>query len=198
MLDLALAAKELEHIDPKFTKMAWDIVNREGGYVNDPKDSGGATNHGVSLKHAKDQGKVFDLNGDGKVDAEDIKLITPQMAVVDFLMEYLIDPQLNKLPPCIQACAFDASVNNGPGGAVRLVQMAVNNVAIVPWIKEDGSIGPATLTAAYKTCDLVGETEFVNALVDARCMDYSRIAMDPKKVKFLDGWLNRAETFRRN
>ncbi len=29
--------------------IAAEIVRREGGYVNDPDDPGGATNHGVTL-----------------------------------------------------------------------------------------------------------------------------------------------------
>ncbi|MBC7739137.1 MAG: peptidoglycan-binding protein, partial [Candidatus Saccharibacteria bacterium] len=31
------------------TEIAQEIVAREGGYVNDPADPGGATNHGVTI-----------------------------------------------------------------------------------------------------------------------------------------------------
>ena len=31
------------------TQIAKDILAREGGYVNDPDDPGGATNHGVTV-----------------------------------------------------------------------------------------------------------------------------------------------------
>ena len=31
------------------TQIAQDILSREGGYVNDPDDPGGATNHGVTV-----------------------------------------------------------------------------------------------------------------------------------------------------
>ena len=39
----------------------------KGGYVNDPDDPGGATNHGVTLQTMKHLG--LDLTGDGRVDA---------------------------------------------------------------------------------------------------------------------------------
>ena len=32
--------------------LAEDIIRREGGYVNDPDDPGGATNHGDDSHHA--------------------------------------------------------------------------------------------------------------------------------------------------
>jgi len=42
--------------------------------VNDPADLGGATNKGVTLSTWQKQG--YDKNGDGKIDVEDLKLIT--------------------------------------------------------------------------------------------------------------------------
>ena len=38
-----------------------EIIAREGGFVNDPDDPGGATNHGVTI-HAM---RRLDLDGDG-------------------------------------------------------------------------------------------------------------------------------------
>ncbi|MEN8934538.1 MAG: putative peptidoglycan-binding domain-containing protein [Planktotalea arctica] len=47
--------------------IAQKIVQREGGYVNDPDDPGGATNHGVTIHTMRRLG--IDLNGDGRVNA---------------------------------------------------------------------------------------------------------------------------------
>ncbi|MBV6637036.1 MAG: peptidoglycan-binding protein, partial [Mameliella sp.] len=51
--------------------MASEIVAREGGYVNDPDDPGGATKYGVTIHTMRALG--LDLDGDGDVDASDVK-----------------------------------------------------------------------------------------------------------------------------
>ena len=41
-----------------------EIIRREGGYVNDPDDPGGATNHGVTihtLRHLRGSATVADM-----------------------------------------------------------------------------------------------------------------------------------------
>lgn len=198
MLDLSKAAQDMDHLDTGVAKMAWDIVSREGGYVDDKDDAGGATNHGVSLVHARAQGKAFDLNHDGTVDADDIRLVTPEIAVVDFIEVFFIEPQLNKLPASIQACAFDHSVNGGPSASIRLVQTAINHLGVKS-VTVDGQLGPNTLFAALETDHrCANPTAFLDALVDARDAEYRAIAArKPETAKFLKGWLARAESFRK-
>ena len=58
--------------------IAAEIVRREGGYVNDPDDPGGATNHGVTIHTMRRLGA--DLTGDGKVDVADVKALSPGKA----------------------------------------------------------------------------------------------------------------------
>ena len=63
----------------KLEPLAKFILSYEGGYVNDPHDLGGATNRGVTIATWKAQG--YDKNGDGKIDVEDLKLISVEDAV---------------------------------------------------------------------------------------------------------------------
>ena len=44
-------------------QIAEEIVRREGGFVSDPDDPGGATNHGVTIHTMRHLG--LDLNQDG-------------------------------------------------------------------------------------------------------------------------------------
>lgn len=50
------------------------ILRWEGGYANDPADTGGATNKGVTIATWKQCG--YDKDGDGKIDVKDLKLIS--------------------------------------------------------------------------------------------------------------------------
>lgn len=50
------------------------ILSWEGGFVNDPRDRGGATNKGITIRTWQQQG--YDKNGDGRIDVRDLKLIT--------------------------------------------------------------------------------------------------------------------------
>ena len=54
------------------------ILEQEGGYVNDPDDRGGATNKGVTIATWRANG--YDKNGDGRIDENDIKLISVEDA----------------------------------------------------------------------------------------------------------------------
>lgn len=57
-------------------EIATAIVAREGGYVNDPDDPGGATNFGVTIHTMRRLG--LDLTGDGQVDVRDVRKLTQE------------------------------------------------------------------------------------------------------------------------
>lgn len=54
-------------------QIADEIIAREGGYVNDPDDPGGATKHGVTIHTLRRLG--LDLDGDGAVTTADRKSV---------------------------------------------------------------------------------------------------------------------------
>ncbi|MEL6424855.1 MAG: glycosyl hydrolase 108 family protein, partial [Pseudomonadota bacterium] len=55
------------------TEVTAEILRREGGFVDDPDDPGGATKHGVTVHTMRRLG--LDLNGDGGVDRADVRLL---------------------------------------------------------------------------------------------------------------------------
>ena len=56
------------------TEIAKAIVAREGGYVNDPDDPGGATKYGVTLHTMRRLG--MDLTGDGRISSADVRRLS--------------------------------------------------------------------------------------------------------------------------
>ena len=65
------------------TDIAAEIVAREGGYVNDPDDPGGATKYGVTIHTMRRLG--LDLTGDGRIDATDVQQLDRAQAVTIFV-----------------------------------------------------------------------------------------------------------------
>ena len=178
-------------------KLAEEIVAREGGYVNDPADPGGATNFGVTIHTARRLG--LDLDGDGDVDSKDIRKITPKLACDIFLRDYYRRPRIHMLPEAVQASVFDMYVNAG-GNAVKILQRLLRDMGHD--ISVDGAIGPLTAKAAYNAFDEAPE-HFADAYGIARRNYYYALA-DRRAAsrKFArtrtggkGGWIKRAEEF---
>lgn len=175
------------------------ILRREGGLVDDPNDRGGITNLGVSLRYAQGVGIKMDLDHDGDVDGDDIKLVTPDVAAELYRQDFFVKPRFDRLPAEIQPFMFDWAVNSGPPRPIMAMQQVLDAIGKLEkkWAcAADGVIGPVTVKLARQVQDLMGPY-FVNALVDERCAFYRRIAdADAEQRRFLGGWLSRAEEFR--
>lgn len=175
-------------------KMIAAILKHEGGYVDHGSDRGGATNHGISLKYAKRVG--LDIDGDGDVDRDDIKLVTPEKAAMLYKRDFLIDPGFDKLPIEIQPQVFDMSVLHGPSRAAKIVQTAINDIMNENVMKVDGEAGPKTQTAAALVLKQVGAKTFNAKMVWHRVAFLKEIVKsDPSQKVFLKGWTKRAESF---
>lgn len=178
-----------------------DILRREGGYVDDADDKGGATNRGISLKYMRGIG--LDLDGDGDVDKDDVKLVTEEEARSLFKKDFFLTPRINTLPTPLHPFMFDYAVNSGPGRAIITLQETVNYAAKkAPWLLTynpvvvDGGIGPKTRAATEQAYNAMGYDNFVNALVEARVSFVTAIVeADPTQRRFLKGWIKRAREF---
>lgn len=178
-------------------RIAEEIVAREGGYVNDPDDPGGATNHGVTVHTLRRLG--LDLDGDGDSDAADVRHLTRAQAVEIFVDHYFRRPRIAALPEVLHASVFDMYVNAGTN-AVKILQRLL--VQMEENIAVDGVIGPQTVAATQRAARLAPE-HLADAYGIARRNYYFALAdRRPASRKYArtrnggkGGWIRRAETF---
>ncbi|KAA2317341.1 peptidoglycan-binding protein [Pseudooceanicola sediminis] len=178
-------------------RIAEQIVAREGGYVNDPDDPGGATNFGVTLATMRRLG--LDLDHDGDVNVADIRALKRDQAVGIFVDHYFHRPGIDRLPETLWASVFDMHVNAG-SNAVKILQRLLCQMG---WdVSVDGIIGPQTIRAS-----LAADQDAPDLLADAygiaRRNYYFQIA-DKRAAsrKYVcarnggkGGWIRRAEEF---
>lgn len=178
-------------------EIATDIVAREGGFVNDPDDPGGATNHGVTIHTMRRLG--LDLTGDGRITVADVRRLTRADAIAIFVEHYYTRPGIDRLPPILQASVFDMYVNAG-GNAVKILQRLLRQMG--QDVAVDGVIGPQTAAAAQAAAR-AGPGHIGDAYGIARRNYYFRLADGrPASRKFArsraggkGGWIKRAEEF---
>lgn len=163
-----------------FDKILPIVLKFEGGYVNDPNDSGGATNFGVTQK-------TYNLFRKAqKVSPQDVRYIT-QDEVHKIYESFFRDSFSDRFVgthPRTALVHFDFSINAGTAQAAKTLQRAVGGLLI------DGIIGPKTLAGVNLSDDLSLALDYLN-----QREKYYRLISDgstiqrEKNKKFLKGWL---------
>ena len=174
-----------------------EIIAREGGFVDDPDDPGGATKYGVTIHTMRDLG--LDLDRDGDVDSGDVRALTIEQAADIFKQHYFYKPRIHKLPEALWATVFDMQVNAG-SNAIRILQRLIGEFGEP--VTVDGVLGPLSIAAAQKAHQVAGDA-LINAYGIARRNYYFRIGdRRPASRKYCvthtgrkGGWIRRAEEF---
>lgn len=178
-------------------EIAEGIVAREGGFVDDPDDPGGATNYGVTLATLRRLG--IDVTGEGRIDAADVRRLTRAQAVDIYVKHYFDAPHLGALPEVLQPSVFDMYVNAG-ANAVKILQRLLTQMGFP--CEPDGEVGPQTIRAAQSAYEVapayladaygIARRNYYYAIADARpaSRKYARTADGGK-----GGWIRRAEDF---
>lgn len=182
---------------PSVTDIATEIVAREGGFVNDPDDPGGATKYGVTLATLRRLG--LDLTSDGRIDVTDVRALTRERAVALYVEYYFRRPRLSDLPEAVQPQVFDMYVNAG-ANAVKILQRLL--IAMGHDLSADGAVGPQTIATAHAVA-AADPVLFGDAYAIARRNYYYALAdRRPQSRKFArtraggkGGWILRAESF---
>ena len=164
----------------EFEKALKRILKHEGGYVNDPLDSGGMTNLGVTKR-------VWEEFVGHPVSEADMRALTPEIIAPMYKMKYWNSSYCEVLPKGLDYVVFDFAVNAGTGRSVKTLQQAIGCVA-------DGVIGPKTMAAINDA----EPKDLIAKFSDARADFYQGIvARKPDQARFIKGWLNRVEDARK-
>lgn len=109
------------------------VLQSEGGWSDDPRDPGGATNKGITLA-------TYQAVRPGATKA-DLKAISDEMVSLIYKNRYWDKVRGDDLPDGLDLVAFDAAVNSGVWRGSKWLQSAVGATA-------DGEIGTKTIRAA--------------------------------------------------
>ncbi len=170
-----------------------ELIEREGGYVNDPKDSGGETKFGITVATARAYGYTGPMR--------DLPHATAQTI---YLRRYWVEPKfhlVDEVYPTLAESLLDFGVLAGQETAAKQLQQALNvlnrNGTDYPDIAADGRIGTLTLAALRTFLKKRGREGggVLFGMVVARQSVYLQELAErrPKDEKYQYGWqLNRA------
>ena len=181
-------------MEPIFESIHQFTAQWEGGYVDHPSDPGGATNFGISLRYLKGAG--IDVNGDGRVDVQDIRALTPPVAKGIYYRDFWQGPGIYRLPALVAAVVYDGGVNMGVGRSIRHLQERCNGfLKAKDALTVDGKLGPKTEAAVRKVCALSPSHPLVlaTAVLERRSDYYKELARQDRFKPFLKGWQRRVK-----
>lgn len=173
----------------------------EGGWSDVAGDRGGKTNWGITIgvylglgKDAEVLGFPADLDGDGDVDGDDLKLLTKEQAEQIYALRYDQMDKLGNCDPRIKIKHFDIGVNCGLTSANKILQKSVNR-CFGNFLDVDGLIGKRTVSG-ISGCN---QDALLQAICDEQLSHYEAIVRhNPEQIKFLGteehpkGWRKRA------
>lgn len=175
----------------------------EGGFVNDPTDAGGATKGGVTLSTWKSMG--HDEDGDGDIDADDIRLLKPEEIKSVLKQGYWDRWMADTISNQSNAEALVEWVWGSGKWGIIIPQRLLN-------VTDDGIVGYKTIQAL----NAQNQLEFHQKLIDAkfkfideliatsiakvtkqkgRALTNKEILTETQK-KFENGWKNRINDFK--
>jgi lysozyme family protein len=135
-----------------------DVIEVEGGYVDDPDDTGGATRWGVTIKVARAYGYY-----------DQMRFLPVELARHILLDGYAIRPKMDKVcdiaGSSLAAELIDSGINCGFGKAASWLQYSLNALNDDS-LAVDGSIGAKSLDSLKRYVDKRG-VEGVKVLTKA-------------------------------
>ena len=164
-------------------KIINEIIRIEGGYVNDPRDSGGATKFGITEKVARAhgyKGHMCDL---------------PHYIAFDiYSARYWDSVRADDMPDALAEEVVDTAVNMGVTRAGKFLQRALNALnnqnKLYSDLVVDGDIGRATIAALRAYLSKREENVLIKALNCLQGAYYIELSERRQKdERFVYGWI---------
>jgi lysozyme family protein len=173
------------------------VLVNEGGFVDNPSDSGGATNFGLSLRFLREipeeRRKKYGLFGE--LTCSTIEHLTHQQAILIYQCEFWVMQGYDQLQNQ-RVCnyVFDMVIQHGETQGIKIAQRAMWAVMQCSEIlKDDGILGVESINLINLHCN---DKYFYEAYLAALCSEragYVRLIAElkPKDKDYLHGWLTR-------
>jgi lysozyme family protein len=185
----------------KFEDSVGYVMSAEGGYSDHPRDPGGETFWGISIRFLESEG--IDIDGDGDTDLDDVKALTRADAIAIYATKFwkplklhLVDSQ------AVATRLLDMAVNMGLKRATKVAQRAANKFAEtidfresgepVARLKVDGKLGTKTRGRLNVLSKLDWESLMQQLRLEHAAYYNALVKKRPDLKCFLEGWLRRA------
>lgn len=158
-----------------------DVLEREGGFVDDAADRGQCTNRGITLRTLAQWRAA-------PVTCDDIRALTEGEARDIYRHMYVEGPGFAAAIPNerLLALVVDYAVLSGPHAATQALQRALG-------IADDGILGAQTKRLLGSQA---GSPDVYRKLLADRIGHHVEIVLtNPSQRRFLRGWLNRCVSF---
>ena len=157
------------------------LLRDEGGVSNNPKDPGGLTNKGITLRtYVRYYNESM-----SSVNLSEYKRkllnITDEEVQEIYYRNYWVESFSYRLPVGVDYIIFDLAVNSGPSKAIRILQKAVGAGV-------DGEYGPQTSKKMLEYVNEKGVVSLINEIRQLREKYYRSLSTFGT---FGRGWLNR-------
>lgn len=151
------------------------VLGNEGGLEENPKDPGGITKYGLSLRFMRELDPNFT--------ADDIRNLSIAQAQKVYEENFWLPIYAEIVAQKICNYIFDMGVNQSPAEACKLTQRALRTTAV------DGVFGDKTLAAV----NAFDPELLINRMIAQRTsFYYELVAEKPALAPFLSGWIRRA------
>jgi lysozyme family protein len=175
----------------RFRACLAEVLRWEGGWSNDPFDTGGPTNKGITLGvyagYIGALGVAISTDSRGRITVidrwayerliEELRTIPDATVAAIYHKNYWQAVRGDELPVGVDLAVFDFAVNSGPPRAIRHLQRVLG-------VTQDGHMGPMTLAAA-RAAD---PATLIPKLMDSRVQFLRQIDVF---WRFGKGWLRR-------
>lgn len=155
------------------------VLKFEGGYSDNPNDSGGPTNYGITQAE-------YDRHRISCGESTQSVQLIKQDEVDNIYLTYWNAVHGDQLPYPIDWITFDAAVNMGPQTAINFLEQAVG-------LPKGYAISQNLINAVSAACtSLDGVHKLKESELQDRIQYYKDIVNNnPRDAVFLAGWINR-------